>query len=162
MVAGPLLSLVMVWLTPVYSGYYETEHAALRAIYHSTLGYEWPLKYRWPQDDLDDHCNQTLYPGVTCANDNVVELIISFNRTHRPHRALGSLPSSIGHLSGLSELLIQYSTIGGNIPTEIGQLRNLTTLGLTTNEFTGTLPSQLWTLSKLDRCPQRPTPTVKG
>ena len=136
----------------MYSGHYETEHAALRAIYHSALGYEWPLQHRWPQHEQDNHCNQTLYAGVTCVNDNVVKLNISFNCTHRPGQALGSLPSSIGRLTGLTELLIQYTTIGGNIPTEIGQLRNLTTLGLTTNEFTGTLPSQLWTLSKLDRC----------
>ncbi|KAK1628387.1 hypothetical protein QYE76_002702 [Lolium multiflorum] len=61
----------------------------------------------------------------------------------------GSLPSSIGSLSNLQNLILVGCSFTGEIPTEIGQLSNLIFLSLNSNRFTGRIPPSLGGLSKL-------------
>ncbi|CAM0955368.1 unnamed protein product [Alopecurus aequalis] len=61
----------------------------------------------------------------------------------------GSLPSSIGTLSNLQNLILAGCSFSGEIPQEIGQLSQLIFLYLNSNRFTGPIPSSLGNLSKL-------------
>ncbi|KAF7028047.1 hypothetical protein CFC21_040024 [Triticum aestivum] len=61
----------------------------------------------------------------------------------------GSLPSSIGSLSNLQNLILVGCSFAGEIPKEIGQLSKLIFLSLNSNRFTGRIPPSLGGLSKL-------------
>ncbi|KAM3303000.1 putative receptor-like protein kinase [Capsicum chacoense] len=61
----------------------------------------------------------------------------------------GSIPSSIGQLSGLTLLNISYTSVSGKIPPEIGQLKELQLLALAGNQFSGTIPYTLGNLKAL-------------
>ena len=61
----------------------------------------------------------------------------------------GPLPSTIGTLSKLQNLILVGCGFTGEIPKEIGQLSNLIFLSLNSNKFTGSIPPSLGGLSKL-------------
>uniref|UniRef100_A0ACD5XRF8 Uncharacterized protein n=1 Tax=Avena sativa TaxID=4498 RepID=A0ACD5XRF8_AVESA len=61
----------------------------------------------------------------------------------------GSLPSTIGSLSNLQNLILVGCRFTGEIPTEIGQLSNLIFLSLNSNRFSGRIPPSLGGLTKL-------------
>uniref|UniRef100_A0A0E0MKP9 Protein kinase domain-containing protein n=1 Tax=Oryza punctata TaxID=4537 RepID=A0A0E0MKP9_ORYPU len=61
----------------------------------------------------------------------------------------GPLPSTIGTLSNLQNLILVGCSFTGEIPKEIGQLSNLIFLSLNSNKFTGSIPPSLGGLSKL-------------
>ena len=61
---------------------------------------------------------------------------------------IGSIPSEIGLLSNITELLVGDMT-GGSIPTEVGLLTFLESLQAWSNSLTGTIPMQLFLLSNL-------------
>ncbi|KAG5025317.1 hypothetical protein AAZX31_08G126300 [Glycine max] len=66
------------------------------------------------------------------------------------NRFNGSIPSSIGRLSGLKLLNLSYNSISGEIPQELGQLEELQELSLAGNEISGGIPSILGNLLKLN------------
>ncbi|KAL0737374.1 hypothetical protein Bca4012_013584 [Brassica carinata] len=117
----------------------------------------------WNSSD-EDACS---WNGVTCRELKVVSLSI-------PRKNLyGSLPSSLGFLSGLRHLnlrsnrfhgplpvqlfelqglqsLVLYgNSFDGSVPDEIGRLKLLQTLDLSQNLFEGSLPSSLLQCSRL-------------
>lgn len=55
----------------------------------------------------------------------------------------GSLPSSIGKLSGLQILLLSGNKFTGEIPSEIGLLKNVLKMDLSRNNFSGMIPSEI-------------------
>ena len=61
----------------------------------------------------------------------------------------GSIPSSIGNLTNLTQLYLINNQLTGEIPPEIGQLTNLTRLYLKYNQLTGEIPSEIWGLTNL-------------
>ncbi|CAL9168866.1 leucine-rich repeat receptor protein kinase HPCA1 [Musa acuminata AAA Group] len=61
----------------------------------------------------------------------------------------GGLPSSIGSLSKLVNLILVGCSFSGEIPPEIGSLSLLTFLSLNSNSFTGSIPSSIGNLSNL-------------
>ncbi|KAL6905887.1 hypothetical protein ACP4OV_003488 [Aristida adscensionis] len=61
----------------------------------------------------------------------------------------GPLPSSIGTLSNLENLILVGCSFSGEIPKELGQLSKLIFLSLNNNRFTGPIPASLGNLSKL-------------
>ena len=61
------------------------------------------------------------------------------------------LPSDLGHLTNLKELLFADSHIKGTIPFEIGALTNLKNLEIYDNELSGTLPSSFKMLRQMKR-----------
>ncbi|XP_040385415.1 leucine-rich repeat receptor protein kinase HPCA1 [Oryza brachyantha] len=71
-------------------------------------------------------------------------LDLSYNKNLR-----GTLPSTIGTLSKLQNLILVGCSFTGEIPKEIGQLSNLIFLSLNSNKFTGSIPPSLGGLSKL-------------
>nr|KYP37606.1 putative LRR receptor-like serine/threonine-protein kinase At3g47570 family [Cajanus cajan] len=67
------------------------------------------------------------------------------------NRFNGSIPSSIGRLSGLSLLNLSYNSISGEIPQELGQLEELQELSLAGNKISGGIPNILGNLLKLNQ-----------
>ncbi|CAL5214332.1 unnamed protein product [Lathyrus oleraceus] len=67
------------------------------------------------------------------------------------NRFNGSIPTSIGRLSGLSLLNLSYNSISGEIPKELGQLEELQVLDLAGNNLSGSIPNSLGSLVKLNR-----------
>ncbi|XP_062204799.1 leucine-rich repeat receptor protein kinase HPCA1-like [Phragmites australis] len=61
----------------------------------------------------------------------------------------GPLPSSIGALSNLENLILVGCSFSGEIPKELGQLSKLIFLSLNSNKFSGPIPASLGNLSKL-------------
>ncbi|KAK7318712.1 hypothetical protein RJT34_03418 [Clitoria ternatea] len=66
------------------------------------------------------------------------------------NRFNGSIPSSIGRLSGLSLLNLSYNSFSGDIPHELGQLEELQVLSLAGNKISGSIPNSLGNLQKLN------------
>ncbi|XP_059318609.1 putative receptor-like protein kinase At3g47110 [Lycium ferocissimum] len=63
----------------------------------------------------------------------------------------GSIPSSIGQLSGLTLLNISYTSVSGEIPPEISQLKELQLLALAGNKLSGSIPYSLGNLRALNK-----------
>jgi hypothetical protein len=61
----------------------------------------------------------------------------------------GTLPRSIGKMTGLVSLDLQGNHLTGTIPSELEQLKQLQSLDLADNQLTGTIPSELANLNKL-------------
>nr|XP_043631261.1 receptor kinase-like protein Xa21 [Erigeron canadensis] len=59
----------------------------------------------------------------------------------------GSLPSSVGGLSGLTSLDVSNNQLTGTLPMTIGNLRNIRRLNLKNNSFSGSIPSSIGNLS---------------
>ena len=61
----------------------------------------------------------------------------------------GSLPASIGNLTGLTTLVLNQNLISGSLPDSLGSLTQLIDLEMAGNQLTGSLPSSLTSLSML-------------
>ncbi|XP_031118262.1 probable LRR receptor-like serine/threonine-protein kinase At3g47570 isoform X2 [Ipomoea triloba] len=67
------------------------------------------------------------------------------------NRFVGTIPPSLGQLSGLTLFDAHQNSISGQIPPEIGELENLQELKLARNRLSGGIPSSLGNLQKLNR-----------
>ena len=61
----------------------------------------------------------------------------------------GTIPSEIGALTYLKELKLNQNELVGSLPTELGNLQSVDTVNLYRNMLTGPLPSELGTMSSL-------------
>ncbi|CAB9501780.1 LRR receptor-like serine threonine-protein kinase At4g08850 [Seminavis robusta] len=61
----------------------------------------------------------------------------------------GSFPTELGQLQSLQLLHFHMTPIHGHIPAEIGQLRNLSALNLARTDLTGSVPGELYKLPGL-------------
>ncbi|RWR97665.1 MDIS1-interacting receptor like kinase 2-like protein [Cinnamomum micranthum f. kanehirae] len=62
----------------------------------------------------------------------------------------GSIPSEIGVLTNLRELLLSNNQISGSIPPSLGNLSNLVALNVHENEISGPIPQEIGNLTKLN------------
>jgi Leucine-rich repeat (LRR) protein len=62
-----------------------------------------------------------------------------------------ALPSRIGELKQLQELMLQINSIGGTLPPSIGNLTNLKELRLYGNYLSGTIPETVGNLKSLGK-----------
>ncbi|XP_038682114.1 probable leucine-rich repeat receptor-like protein kinase At5g49770 isoform X3 [Tripterygium wilfordii] len=80
----------------------------------------------------------------------------------------GSLPSSIGDLKKLTNLILVGCSFSGHIPESIGSLQQLVFLSLNSNRFSGTIPPTIGNLTNLywldlaDNQLEGPIPFSKG
>ena len=72
---------------------------------------------------------------------NMVGLYLGFNQM------AGSIPSELGLLTHLEELILASSVLTSTIPSDLGLLTKLDHLELQENELTGELPAELGSLS---------------
>ncbi|KAG2261714.1 hypothetical protein Bca52824_068793 [Brassica carinata] len=93
----------------------------------------------WNSSD-EDACS---WNGVTCRELKVVSLSI-------PRKNLyGSLPSSLGFLSGLRHLNLRSNRFHGPLPVQLFELQGLQSLVLYGNSFDGSVPDEIGRLKLL-------------
>ena len=74
---------------------------------------------------------------------NLVELILSKNRLK------GEIPPELGKLANLEQLHLNRNDLKGEIPPELGKLASLEVLYLNDNDLTGEIPPELGKLANL-------------
>ncbi len=112
---------------------------ALVDLYNSTNGLGWRNSYGWlTADPVSD------WYGITVTGTRVTKIYLAFNNLQ------GSIPTSIGYLSSLKQLILRGNQLNGIIPSSIGKLTNLKTLELWENQLSGTIPSTISNLLNLD------------
>ncbi|XP_020202603.1 MDIS1-interacting receptor like kinase 2-like isoform X2 [Cajanus cajan] len=63
----------------------------------------------------------------------------------------GTVPSNIGNLTKLNQVIVAENLISGSIPSSIGNLVDLTILDLSMNNFSGVVPSTFGNLTNLGK-----------
>ena len=63
----------------------------------------------------------------------------------------GTLPTVVGQLGKIKELMLSRTRIGGLVPTEIGKLALLENLEMYGNKLRGTIPDSLGNCTSLKR-----------
>ncbi len=127
-------------------GFAQTDRDALISLYNATGGDSWSDKSGWKmaptlEDGFnDDPCVAPLWLGVTCEEDRVAYLDLSENKL------TGLIPSELGDLSNLINLILDTNQLTGAIPDELGNLTNLRWLWLWSNQLTGSIPLELGNL----------------
>ena len=61
----------------------------------------------------------------------------------------GGIPSELGKLRNLTQLLLERNSLGGEIPSELGALTRLEHIYLRNNGLTGSIPAEWGDLSNL-------------
>lgn len=127
------------------------ECQALVDLYNATDGAHWLRNNGWFTES-----NVCSWDGIECSNGhiNVIHLV--------QNNLIGTLPTSIGDLSELTDLRLasrQYDTshptndglnqLSGTIPTSIGNLTHLHILDLMENQFAGPIPDSIGNLVDL-------------
>ena len=64
---------------------------------------------------------------------------------------LGTIPDTLGGLTGLREIYLNNNQLTGTIPDTLGNLSNLTRINLHQNQLTGAIPTELNRLTALQR-----------
>jgi Leucine-rich repeat (LRR) protein len=80
---------------------------------------------------------------VTCADGDITQMNFQGNNLK------GTIPSSLGSLTRLVTLWLDYNNLKGTIPSSLASLTQLTDLNLEFNNLKGTIPSSLASLTKL-------------
>ena len=113
---------------------------ALEAFYDSTGGANWTNRTKWKSTSPLGQ-----WHGVTLnQNQNRVErLYLFYNNLN------GTIPSELGNLTNLKELLLNDNQLNGTIPSEFGDLTNLEKLRLHSSQLSGTIPTELGNLTNL-------------
>ena len=122
---------------------YETERAALIAIYNATGGNSWERSDNWCSDKPIGQW----YGVHTNIKGRVDEIDLHGNIT-------GQIPPEIGDLTELTRLSISNSLLPDNsdygpLPTEIGNLKKLKALVLQGYPLSGKIPESLYDLTSL-------------
>ena len=117
----------------------EAERAALVALYNATGGPNWTNNANWVSSQPVG-----LWHGVTTdPSGRVVGLSLHENGLS------GEIPTELGNLASLTNLVLRGNGLIGEIPTELGSLANVRVLDLSGNQLTGGIPAELGSLSNL-------------
>ena len=87
--------------------------------------------------------NVQFWSGVELENGRVVSIEFVGRNMN------GTIPSTIGELTGLRTLVLAENDLQGTIPPEIGNLTLLTNLALQENNLSGNIPSEIGNLTNL-------------
>ncbi len=111
---------------------------ALVDFYNNTNGSGWVNNYNW----LTNAPLCTWY-GVTVRRGRVIGIEMPYNNLS------GSIPASMGNLSGLKEIILNNNQLNGNIPSNLSNINNLVNLAFSHNQFSGEIPFSFGSMSNL-------------
>ncbi len=111
---------------------------ALVDLYNSTDGPNWYIKDGWLSGPV------STWFRVYVENNRVVQLYFNFDNNLN-----GTLPASLGNLSELYTLVIDYNKISGTIPSSFANLSKLVTLAIDGCQISGSIPAFPSSFTKL-------------
>ena len=115
------------------------DRASLVALYNATGGANWTNNTNW----LTTAPIGQWHGVTTDGNGRVTNLDLNDNQLS------GTIPTQLGNLANLEELLLTRNQLSGEIPPELGSLANLEWLRLNNNQLTGEIPAELGRLTNL-------------
>ncbi|MFC2126154.1 T9SS type A sorting domain-containing protein [Bacteroidota bacterium] len=115
-----------------------TDSLALVDLYVATDGANWTDNSNWLTGTVDT------WSGITVTGTRV-EQIVLFN-----NNLVGSIPTSIGDLTALTDMNLGQNSLSGSIPSQIGNLTSLVDLDLHANQISGTIPAEIGNLTGLE------------
>ncbi len=118
-------------------GVFTQDYNALVDLYNSTTGASWTINTNWLSGDVNT------WHGVTVVGDRVTELQLNANNLD------GTIPTSIGDLTQLTDFEATDNLLSGSIPTTISTLTSLQNLFIQNNLLTGSIPTQVGDLTSL-------------
>ena len=116
--------------------YYDSDLEVLRK-FAQNYGIENP-----PDIDLIKTTDNILWNNVTFADGRITTLDC-FTCTDLK----GEIPSDIGNLTKLTQLILWSTQLTGSIPSSIGSLSNITSITITDSQIDGTIPSSIGSLN---------------
>ena len=116
------------------------DREALVALYNATGGANWTNNTNW----LTNAPIGQWHGVTTDANGRVTKLYLQENVLS------GQIPTELGSLSNLENLVLWGNELTGTIPTKLGSLANLELLSVSDNQLTGTIPTELGSLANLE------------
>ena len=145
LLATVLLALAISLGVIVPSGIAQAETAADRealvALYNSTGGAGWTNKDGWLTDTPIGQ-----WHGVTTDSSGRVTVL-----NLAENKLTGTIPTQLGNLTNLTELVLWDNRLSGGIPAQLGSLTELTELNLGLNQLTGPVPSWLGSMANLEK-----------
>lgn len=114
------------------------------AIYLSRSGQSgWTCVGSVPSQNVCNGVNSN-WGGIVCSNSGLVMDILLSGLF-----LAGSLPSSIGTLSFVTHIEVDYNALHGTLPSSFGSLANAVYIDLSYNSIVGNIPSQFGVLTSL-------------
>lgn len=114
-----------------YAAVNEADSLALVDLYNSTNGANWSNKTNWLTGPVN-----TWY-GIFVYYDRVQRISLGYNNL------CGTLPSSLGNLTSLTQLTLDYNNISGSIPSSLGNLYIASSMSFMNNHLSGDIPSSI-------------------
>lgn len=110
---------------------------ALVDLYNSTNGTSWKNNNNWLNGRVSE------WFGVAVTNNRVTGLYLVNNQLD------GTLPTSLGNLTAISDIYLSGNNIKGTIPNSIGNLSALSFFYLNNNKIEGGIPTNLGSVTSL-------------
>ncbi len=132
----------------IINGVVESDYNALVAFYNATGGDNWTNNTNWLSEEPAED-----WFGIEVANNRVTEIFMRDETEGgccSGNNLAGMIPSEIGNLVGLEELILSRNELTGLIPMEMGNLVSLRVLDLARNQLNGSIPSDLGGLTNLN------------
>jgi len=139
--AALALATLLAVALPAAAAIPAAERQALIDLYNATGGASWADNTGW----LGAAGTECSWHGVLCdVGETTVTQVSLFH-----NNLVGTIPASIGDLTGLQFLDFETNQLTGPIPPELGNLSSLVRLYLDVNQLTGPIPPELGNLSNL-------------
>jgi Leucine-rich repeat (LRR) protein len=122
----------------------KSDCQALMSLFTATGGNQWTNHAGWGVNK-----NPCVWFGVNCIGNRVSAIVLEQTPNDPGNNLVGSIPGSIGNLTGLRVLDLASNELTGSIPGSIGKLKQLTALDLSGNLLTGQIPAQVGGLTAL-------------
>lgn len=168
-----------------YSNSRLLQRYALAVFYYATGGDQWFLNINWLSYESDEcgwYHKHNDNQSIACdAEGNLLTLELTNNGlagTLPPELAIltnleildvadntdlhGTVPTEVGLMTLLSQLILDSNELSGPIPTVIGYLSKLEFLYTHTNHITGTIPTELGLLTQMKDLEVGLSPTMTG
>ena len=117
------------------------EYQALVDLYNVTGGASWTSNTNWLNGTTI--ADMATWEGITVQNGDIYRIYLN------GHGLTGTIPASIGDLTGLQRIYLNSNQLAGTIPASIGDLIGLDRLYLNNNQLSGSIPSTITNLSNL-------------